>query len=140
MLQATPTPRPMLTVAGTACALGAVASGSILAVLIITQYPVKAGTYEFLAMVTATCAVGVLMLLATRRVLAGLDRLEAKVSAQRVAYLPQSPKTDGGVRYLRLAEQGEPDGIGLTPEAIAAARALARRIADDPAGEQRDAE
>ena len=118
----------------------AVVAGTILAGLIaaqaVTNIRVYVGAAGFLAAIASVAGVGFIVQLAAERVMWRIDHLDERVSAQRVTYLPGSPKPPG-VRHLRPA--GDAPRVGLDPETIAAARALARRIADGTAEGRRDA-
>ncbi|WP_319460108.1 hypothetical protein [Micromonospora sp. RTP1Z1] len=80
-----------------------------------------------------------------RRLATALEDLRDHVARQRVVHLPPAAKQCEGVRHLHAAVGGQdspvpigPQRVGLDPETIAAARALARRIADGPRAENQD--
>ena len=135
-----PTPTPISPFAAGMLAV-AVLSGTALAGLVVAQVVAPVHVYlgaPVLLGVVATLAGGAFLThLALDRVTRRLDELDALVTAQRVAYLPPSPKSSD-VRHLRAV--GDSAYAGITPESIAAARALARRIVDGPTGTASDAE
>jgi len=109
------------------CLLVACMSATLLAGIIVagifTPYRSNPGVGSGLGAVTAVAGSGFIVSCAVDRVMRRLDEIEAVASSRRVTYLPMSPKA----RHMAV---GETPQVGLTPEAIAAARALAQRIAD----------